>query len=147
MNNSLGEYSSFFSFQVRETIYTSKELTCILKRLSIKTTGNRRNKLANEELVRRLAKSINRNVWCLHSTGYWASPGDLNNSRPSKNSCSHWIDSTGTLDPIGGDPLSRSAPGVGGEGGGGGTWLNFCWVCAAGPSEALPDHSLFCGQL
>ena len=30
---------------------------------------------------------------------------------------------------------------------GGGTWVNFCWVCAAGLSEPLPHYSLFCGQL
>ena len=34
-----------------------------------------------------------------------------------------------------------------GEGGGGGSWVNFCWVCAAGLSEPLPHYSLFCGQL
>ena len=28
----------------------------------------------------------------------------------------------------------------------GGTWGNFCWVCAAGLSEPLPHYSLFCGQ-
>ena len=28
---------------------------------------------------------------------------------------------------------------------GGGTWVNFCWVCAAGPSALLPHYSLFCG--
>ena len=34
-------------------------------------------------------------------------------------------------------------------GGGGGrvTWVNFCWVCAAGLSESLHYYSLFCGQL
>ena len=33
-------------------------------------------------------------------------------------------------------------------GGGGGTWVNFCWVCAAGLSEPVPHYSsLFCGQL
>ena len=32
-------------------------------------------------------------------------------------------------------------------GGGGGTWVNFCWVCAAGLSEPLPHYSLFRGQL
>ena len=32
---------------------------------------------------------------------------------------------------------------VPGEGGGGGTWVQFCWVCA----EPLPHYSLFCGQL
>ena len=32
-------------------------------------------------------------------------------------------------------------------GGGGVTWFNFCWVCAAGPSEPLTHYSLFCGQL
>ena len=32
-------------------------------------------------------------------------------------------------------------------GGGGGTWVQFCWVCAAGLSEPLPQDSLFCGQL
>ena len=26
------------------------------------------------------------------------------------------------------------------------TWVNFCWVCAAGISENLPHYSLFCGQ-
>ena len=30
---------------------------------------------------------------------------------------------------------------------GGGTWVNFCWVCTAGLSEPLPHYSLFCGQL
>ena len=30
---------------------------------------------------------------------------------------------------------------------GGGTWVHFCWVCAAGLSEPLPHYSLFCGQL
>ena len=30
---------------------------------------------------------------------------------------------------------------------GGGTWVKFCWVCAAGFSEPLPHYSLFCGQL
>ena len=29
----------------------------------------------------------------------------------------------------------------------GGTWVNFCWVCATGLSEPLPHYSLFCGQL
>ena len=33
-------------------------------------------------------------------------------------------------------------------GGEGGTRVNFCWVCAAGFSEPLPQcYSLFCGQL
>ena len=36
---------------------------------------------------------------------------------------------------------------VWGGGGGGGTWVNFCWVCAAGLSEPLAHYSLFCGQL
>ena len=27
---------------------------------------------------------------------------------------------------------------MGGGGGGRGTWVNFCWVCAAGLSEPLP---------
>ena len=31
--------------------------------------------------------------------------------------------------------------------GGGGTWLNFCWVCAAGLSEPIPHYSLFCDQI
>ena len=35
----------------------------------------------------------------------------------------------------------------GGGGGVGGTWINFCWVCAAGLSEPLPHYSLFRGQL
>ena len=30
---------------------------------------------------------------------------------------------------------------------GGVTWVNFCWVCAAGLSEPLPHYSLFCGRL
>ena len=34
-----------------------------------------------------------------------------------------------------------------GVGGGKGTWVNFCWVCAAGLSEPLSLYSLFCGQL
>ena len=33
------------------------------------------------------------------------------------------------------------------EGWGGGTWVNFCWVCAIGLSEPLPHYSLFCDQL
>ena len=32
-------------------------------------------------------------------------------------------------------------------GGGGGTWVNVCWVGAAGLSEPLPHFSLFFGQL
>ena len=35
----------------------------------------------------------------------------------------------------------------GGGGGWGCSWVNFCWVCAAGLSEPLPHYSLFCGQL
>ena len=27
--------------------------------------------------------------------------------------------------------------------GGGGTWVNFCWVCANGLSESLPHYSQF----
>ena len=27
------------------------------------------------------------------------------------------------------------------------TWVNCCWVCAAGLSKPLPYYSLFCGQL
>ena len=34
-----------------------------------------------------------------------------------------------------------------GAGGKGGTWVNFCWVCATGLSAPLPHYSLFCGQL
>ena len=30
---------------------------------------------------------------------------------------------------------------------GGGTWVNFCWVCATGLSRPLPHYSLFCNQL
>ena len=30
--------------------------------------------------------------------------------------------------------------------GGGGTWVNFCWVCATGLSDPLPHYSLFCDQ-
>ena len=29
---------------------------------------------------------------------------------------------------------------------GGGTWVIFCWVSAAGHSEPLLHYSLFCGQ-
>ena len=29
----------------------------------------------------------------------------------------------------------------------GGSWVNFCLVCATGISEPLPHYSLFCGQL
>ena len=32
-------------------------------------------------------------------------------------------------------------------GGGRGTWVNVCWVCAAGLSEPLAHHSLFFGHL
>ena len=28
----------------------------------------------------------------------------------------------------------------------GGTWVNFCWVCATGPSEPGPNYRLFCAQ-
>ena len=31
--------------------------------------------------------------------------------------------------------------------GGGGTWVNFYWLRAAGLSEPLPDYSLFCSQI
>ena len=34
-----------------------------------------------------------------------------------------------------------------GEGGGGGAWVNFCWVYAAGLSEPLPHYNLFCGHI
>ena len=30
-----------------------------------------------------------------------------------------------------------------GGGGGGGTWVNFCWVCAAGLLEPLLHYSLY----
>ena len=30
-----------------------------------------------------------------------------------------------------------------GGGGGGASWVNFCWVCAAGLSEPIPHYSLF----
>ena len=30
-----------------------------------------------------------------------------------------------------------------GWGGGGGTWVNFCWVCATGLSEPLSHYSLY----
>ena len=39
--------------------------------------------------------------------------------------------------------MSTDAPNPGG----GGTWVKFRWVCAAGFSEPLPHYSLFCGQL
>ena len=32
-------------------------------------------------------------------------------------------------------------------GGGGLTWVNFCWVCAAAISESLPHYSLFCAHI
>ena len=31
-------------------------------------------------------------------------------------------------------------------GGGGGTWVNFCWVCTAGLSKPLPHYSVFSSQ-
>ena len=31
--------------------------------------------------------------------------------------------------------------------GGGGTWVNFRWVCAASLLEPLPHYSLFCGHI
>ena len=34
-----------------------------------------------------------------------------------------------------------------GVGGGGGTWVNFRWVCAASLLEPLPHYSLFCGHI
>ena len=34
-----------------------------------------------------------------------------------------------------------------GGGGRGGTWVNFCWVCAASLPEPLLNYRLFCGQL
>ena len=48
----------------------------------------------------------------------------------------HWLLNFSQLERLG-------IPG----GGGGGTWINFCWVCAAGLSEPLPHYSLFRGQL
>ena len=33
------------------------------------------------------------------------------------------------------------------RGGGGGTRVKFCWVCAAGLFEPLPHYSLFCFYL
>ena len=38
---------------------------------------------------------------------------------------------------------AEGPPGGGGEA----TWVNFCWVCAAGLLEPLPHYSLFLGQL
>ena len=32
-----------------------------------------------------------------------------------------------------------------GGGGEGGTWIRFCWVCAAGISDPRPHYSLFLG--
>ena len=40
--------------------------------------------------------------------------------------------------------VQQSTPRVGG---GGGTLVNVCWVCAAGISEPLPHYSLLFGQL
>ena len=42
-------------------------------------------------------------------------------------------------------PIAKdvSCPVRGGAGGGGGTWDNFCFVCAAGLSEPLLHYSLF----
>ena len=37
---------------------------------------------------------------------------------------------------------TRSPPGGRGE-----TWVNFCWVCAAGLSEPVLHYSLFCGRI
>ena len=31
--------------------------------------------------------------------------------------------------------------------GGGGIWVDFCWVCAVGLSEPLPHNSLLCGHI
>ena len=40
------------------------------------------------------------------------------------------------------DVLDRLNPNLApGRGGGGGTWVNLCWVCAAGLSEPLPHYS------
>ena len=36
---------------------------------------------------------------------------------------------------------------IGPRGGGGGTWVNVCWVGVAGRSEPQPHFSLFFGQL
>ena len=41
--------------------------------------------------------------------------------------------------------ITFTAPPGGGRGGG--TWVNVCWVCAAGFSEPLPHYSLFFGLL
>ena len=43
--------------------------------------------------------------------------------------------------------LSQKSQYLASKPGGGGTWVNFCWVCAAGLSEPLPHYSLFRGQL
>ena len=40
--------------------------------------------------------------------------------------------------------FKKNFPGIGG-GGGGGTFVNFCWVCAAGLPEPLPHYSIFLG--
>ena len=48
----------------------------------------------------------------------------------------HWLLNFSQLERLG-------IPG----GGDGGTWIIFCWVCAAGLSEPLPHYSLFRGQL
>ena len=42
---------------------------------------------------------------------------------------------------------TMKVPGPPPRGGGVGTWVNFCWVCAAGLSEPQPHYSLFFGQL
>ena len=43
--------------------------------------------------------------------------------------------------------IDKFSGGTHGGGGGVGTWVRFCWVCAAGLSEPPPHYSLFCGQL
>ena len=36
---------------------------------------------------------------------------------------------------------------LGWGGGGGATWVNFCWVCATGLSEPLSHYSLLCSHV
>ena len=55
----------------------------------------------------------------------------------------------GNPDPeiMGGGGLKKLFSRPLGPKGGGGTWINVCWVYDAGLSEPLPHYSLFFGQL
>ena len=70
---------------------------------------------------------------------YKTNPNKTNRKNATKN-----------MSVLPGLPNTTIEPGGGGGGGGGGgwgTWVNVCWVGAAGLSEPLPHFSLFFGQL